>query len=324
MKFLWKGKEWYIDGYLATQLNSIIFNIKKDWDFVILVTGDRSVRIGKSILSMTIAAYLAYAGNKMQLIMDYALKDVYFDSKLMMSEAQSKPLYSINHYDEGRQSLAASKSMKQFQQDLIDFFNECGQLNQIFIVTLPDFFELKENIAVGRSEFLINVYRKEATIERDIFNDGVKMPIVRLDRGFFEFFSRRKKQLLYDIAKSTRRKSYGLVKADFIGRFTNQYTIDEEKYKAKKRESLARFAERHQKETQEEKDVKLRNNMIIREHEFGKSGPEIIKVLAKYDIELGIRQINTIIQEYKDFLKENEFKASTAANYTTILEGVKE
>lgn len=49
MKFLWKGNEYYIDGFLASLLNSIVYNIKKDWDFVILITGDRGVRVGKCL-----------------------------------------------------------------------------------------------------------------------------------------------------------------------------------------------------------------------------------------------------------------------------------
>ena len=47
------------------------------------------------------------------------------------------------------------------QQDLLDFFAECGQLNQVFVIVAPDFFKLSEEIAVARSEYLINVYRKD-------------------------------------------------------------------------------------------------------------------------------------------------------------------
>ena len=78
-----------------------------------------------------------------------------------MKAAQTKEKYHPNIYDEARESLASTKHMKKLQEDIIDFFNECGQLNQIFIVVLPDFFSLKEEIAVGRSEILINVYRDE-------------------------------------------------------------------------------------------------------------------------------------------------------------------
>ena len=50
MKFEFKGKEYYIDGYLASQLDSIVYNVKKDWDFVIMITGNRMVRVGNQSL----------------------------------------------------------------------------------------------------------------------------------------------------------------------------------------------------------------------------------------------------------------------------------
>jgi len=284
MKFHWKGKDWYIDGFLATQLNSIVSNMVDDWDFIIIITGDRTVRVGKSVLGMTVCAYIAYMIHRMHKKargVDYTINDIYFDNKVMMEEAQKKPPYSLNHYDEGREGLAASKAMKGFQQDLIDFFNECGQLNHCFVVVCPDFFTMKEDIAVARSEFLINVYRKETATTKKLFDTGERVPVVRLDRGYFEFFSRHKKQKLYDMAKSTRRKSYSLVKPDFIGRFTNQYPLDEEAYRAKKKDSLSRFAERH-KEQKETKDDKAIDNFIISMRKEGKTSEQIAKLIGKY------------------------------------------
>jgi len=54
MKFPYNGKEWYIDGFLASSLDSLAYNVQKDWDFVIMITGDRTVRVGKSVLAMTV------------------------------------------------------------------------------------------------------------------------------------------------------------------------------------------------------------------------------------------------------------------------------
>jgi hypothetical protein len=249
MKFLWKDKEWYIDEKLAVQLNSIAWNIKSDWDFVIMLTGDRMVRVGKSVLAQTICAYLAYLFKRTGLNDDaYNLDDIYFDNQEMMKEVFKKPRYSINHYDEGREGLAASKAMKGFQQDLIDFFTECGQMNHVFVIVAPDYFELKEEIAVGRSEILINVYRRAEQAQRQLFKDGVEYPVVIFSRGYFQFFARKKKAMLFDNFRTTRRKSYSTVSADFIGRFTNQYPLGEEEYKKLKKEALARFSSRKESE----------------------------------------------------------------------------
>lgn len=301
MKFKWKEKEWYIDGYLATALDSLVYNIKSDWDFVILVTGDRMVRSGKSILAQTICAYLAWSLDKLNLNKDaYNLKDIYFDNREMVEEAQQKPQYSLNHYDEGREGLAASKAMKQMQQDLIDFFTECGQLNHIFVICAPDIFDLKEDIAVGRSEVLINVYRKSEKKMIDIYKEGTKRPITKFSRGYFQFFSRDKKSVLYDKYKTTHRKSYYAVKADFIGRFVDQYTVNEEEYKQKKKDSLARFKERHIREKKVDEN-KHRDIFIWKMHQKGIKSTEISTELENlFEISLKKTRINEIINKRKE------------------------
>src|SRR3990167_6935393 len=235
MTFTWNNKEWYIDGFLASPLDSIAYNIKKDWDFMVIITGDRSVRTGKSTIAMTVSAYLDSVLNT-----GYTLDNINFSSEKMIEIAMKLPRYSIIHYDEGREALASSKYSQAIQQELLDYFAECGQLNHVFIVVLPDFFNLVEEIAVARSECLINVYRDEKKIMKNIDGSGLK-PIVKLGRGYFQFFNRYKKQELYDKAKRLRRKDYGLVRPNFLGRFTNQYPIDEQLYRQKKLEYLTRF-----------------------------------------------------------------------------------
>ncbi len=260
MKFNWKGKDWYIHKTLAYELDSCIYNIKKDWDYLILVSGDRMVRVGKSVFAMAVCAYLAYGMARKKLNPDaFNINNVFFDNKVLVEEAQKRAQYSVILYDEAREGLASSKSMKSFQEDLIDFFNECGQLNHIFIIVIPDFFELKETIAVGRSEFLLNVYRQESEVMRDVYNTGEKTPITVLKRGKYEFYSRPKKANLYDKAKSLRRKWYGLVKHDFDGDFSDQYPVGEEEYKVKKRKALSRFNERHKEQKEKRISPVLKN-----------------------------------------------------------------
>lgn len=248
MKFKYKDQECYIDGLLAQQLDTIVYNVKKDYDFVIMITGDRAVRVGKSVLAMTVCCYLSQALERAGMPNTYGINDVYFDNTDMMKAAFKKPKYHINHYDEGREGLAANKAMKQVQHDLLDFFAECGQLNHIFVIVAPDFFKLNEEIAVARSEYLINVYRKEQPRMIDLYKTGTKIPVIKLKRGQFEFFDRKKKQNLYDKSQSTRRKNYGLIKAGFVGSFTNQYPLGEEEYRLRKQKALERFTKKKEDE----------------------------------------------------------------------------
>lgn len=298
MKFRWKGKEYYIDKALALALDSLIYNVRKDWDFIIIVTGDRNVRTGKSVIAMTVCAYLAYRMHLLKLKTTFDINSVYFDSKKMISDALNKPKCSVLLYDEGRAGLASSKFLTPVQQDLLDYFAECGQLNHIFVVVLPDFFGLTEEIAIARSELLINVYRKEVKLMVDMYKEGEKKPVVRFDRGQFEFFNRYKKQDLYDKAKLWRKKSYALVKADFLGKFTNQYTVDEKVYRAKKREYLKRFKERKELEGKRAKTDVFRDKEIMILFEDGKKTSEIKLILKKeYDYDITQRHVQRLIRK---------------------------
>ncbi len=297
MKFRFKGKEYYIDGRLALQLNSICYNLQKDWDFILLITGDRTVRTGKSVLAMTVCAYLAMTLNKMKTKSDFSLENIFFSSRKMLSDVLNYPPHSIVMYDEGRESLSSTKMFTDIQKDILDYFAECGQLNHIFVVVLPDFFSLVEEMAVARSECLINVYRKHKNLMLDVFKTGEKIPIVRFDRGRFEFFSRIAKQKLYDKAKATRRRSYGLQKATLIGSFTNQYTVDEKKYRKKKKEWLTRFKERKEAEMKVRKTDIVRDTIIIEQHNSGQTSTEIGDfLLKKYKYKIDPASIRRIIR----------------------------
>lgn len=263
MKFNWGDKEFYIDGLLARQLDTLVYNVKDDYDFVIIITGDRTVRVGKSVLAMTVCAYLSQGLERVGKKNKYAIEDVYFDNIDMMKGAFKKPPYHINHYDEGREGLAANKAMKSMQHDLLDFFAECGQLNHIFVIVAPDFFKLNEEIAVARSEYLINVYRKEVSKMVDLYKTGEKVPVVKLKRGQFEFFDRKKKQNLYDKSRSTQRKNYGIIKANFVGSFTDQYPLGEEEYRQAKKDALARFTKKKEEEKNKETKTELKYKRII-------------------------------------------------------------
>jgi len=305
MKFNWNGQELYIDGYLANALNTIAYNIKKDWDFVIFISGDRMTRVGKSVLAQVVGAYLGYCMQKMKLNDNaFNIDHIFLEGKKMMEYAFNAPKYSVLVFDEGRESLAKSK-MSGFTQDLIDFFTECGQLNHCFVICCPDWFDLKEEVTVAKSEVLINVYRKRQNVTRDIFKTGEKVPVTIFERGYFEFFSRKKKALLYDKFRTTRRKNYGMVKADFTGRFTHQYPVDEELYRAKKKDSLARFNERKKKEKDSReslamKKAKIALNGMIKEFSVTKKDFESIATR----LELPKTYFNNLIYKQKDEIKE--------------------
>ena len=251
--FMFNGKEFKIDKYLANALVTLVYNVKNDWDFVILISGNREVRIGKSVLAMTVSAYIGYCLAKMKLNNNaFNVDNIFFDHKDMLKKSMEKPKYSVILYDEAREGLASQRASTAFQQDLIQFFNECGQLNHIYILVLADFFDMREVMAVGRSELLINCYKRE--VNRKIWFGEETRNVVFYDRGFFQFFNKRAKNLLYDFYRTTSRKNYSMVKTSFpVGCFENQYPVDEKQYRKLKEDALIRFRTAEEKAIEKKK-----------------------------------------------------------------------
>jgi len=274
------GKVAKFDNKLKDVLNSIVYNINNDWDFVIIITGNGMVRTGKSVLGLNVGAWLAD-----QLGTDFDVKNnICFDSQIMIDNAQKAPKHSVFVYDEAREGLATSKRFSVLQQDLVDFFNECGQLNHIFILILPDFFELQRDLATHRSEFLLNVYRQEYNTEkyltrRDAEFD-IKRPLTKFNRGYFEFYSRKRKQILYFEGKKNCR-IYNPRLAVFRGKYGNNYPIDEAEYKKKKKDMLERFKDRHKKAEEENKNRDRDNYIRLRKSE-GATVKQIEDELGRY------------------------------------------
>lgn len=292
------GKVAKFDAYLRDELNSLLWNINNDWDFVLLVSGDGMVRTGKSVLALNVGAYLAD-----NMGTPFTLKsNVFFEGKLMMEAAKNAPPNSVFIYDEAREGLATAKRFKEIQEKLIDFFNECGQLNHVFILVLPDFFGLHWELATNRSELLLNVYRTANPGERYLNKadrlKGFKSPVTIFKRGQFEFYSRRRKQTLYWKSKRSGLRQYNLGKPNFVGSFSNNYPVDEQEYRAMKRDALLRFTE--EKEKSKPVDI-FRNKIIIELKEKGMSGEQIRRHFNnKFDgYDLSAQQINKIYRESK-------------------------
>lgn len=289
------GKSIYLDGFIMRQLDSVVYNIDKDWDFVIIITGDRMVRTGKSVLGMTVCAYLADRLN-----VPYTIDNVYFDGDKMIKDAINKPKFSIHHLDEAGKEFRRSGKMRHFQDNLVDYLEQCGQLNQIFVLVLPDFFKLREDIAVARSEHLINVYRRTEKITKKMYGEDTARPVDKFTRGYFQFFDRKRKTILYDKATTTKRKNYFLTKANFIGRFTNNYPIDQEAYREKKMTYLKELEQTQADErTPTHKADIIRDTMIIKMHKDKKKTKEIREYLNKeYNYDISVTHINKIKRDY--------------------------
>ena len=228
-------KEWFpktngfiMNEQLKTQLDLLIKNVVKDWDFTIIISGGGEVRVGKSVLAMQIATYWTYKIEKIHGIkVPLDIKtNIIFEWKKLIETGNAlgqKSKYCALIYDEAGETMEGTKTMRSELRSVRDYLRECGQYNFLNILVLPEYFDLPKGIALTRSTFLLDVYYS-ATAE-GLFN-----------RGYFKFYSRKQKKKLY--LKGKKELNYHAAPWNFDGRFPNFYPIDEGEYRESKREAL--------------------------------------------------------------------------------------
>lgn len=240
-----KEDGFYMDDELKANLDICIKNIRNDWDFTIIISGEGEVRVGKSVLAQQIGAYLTWKMWK-----DYGIKlpfnvhenFVFEGDKLIQfgNELGKKHPYSTLIFDEAGSDLDGKKVMQSSTQAVLDYFRECGQYNMFNILVLPDFFTLPKGIALSRSIFLINV-------TYHVNEEGF------FERGDFYFYSRAQKKFLYLYGK--RDLNYTAARADFRGKFYNFYAIDEQAYRDQKQVALAKRETKKRNKFQYQRDA---------------------------------------------------------------------
>lgn len=223
---------YYMDGYLQSNLLEVKNFLKKGYDCVIIISGNGKVRLGKSTIASQVAYFIAWDilqdKIKRKLVpadtkVPFTNDNIVFDPETLMNKSSTYPRNSVFVYDEGRAGLDSARAMENINKATMDFFQECGQYGHVVLIVLPDFFKLSEMIAVPRSLFLINVYHDR-----------------NYNRGYFSFFNERQKELLYIIGKKKwgSTAKYMSVDDSFHGRFADFMPIDKTLYDQQKREAL--------------------------------------------------------------------------------------
>ena len=285
-----KGAGFYMNDLLKYQIDILLKNIKRDWDFTILITGGGEVRVGKSVLAFQVGAYWTYQmlklyGNKLP----WSVKEnIVMDGKKLIE--MGNKLGKNNHFaalvfDEAGADLEGRKVMSQMTKDVLDYYRECGQYNMLNILVLPEFFDLPKGIANSRSICLLDVYYR--VDGNDIFQ-----------RGYFNFYSRRSKKFLYLNGKKTL--DYNSAKYDFHGRFYDFHTVDEKEYRKAKQEALTKRESKRRNKFQMQRDA----CWFLLSEEFGWTQQEVGKRMEQLT---GIFVAhNTISDGIRHYKMENE------------------
>ena len=272
----------WMNPTLKMNLDSILHNTRKDWSFLIIISGSKKTRIGKSVLAQQIGYYLAHSlGRK------FTVDNICLDGKSLIDISQ-KLSPGVFVLDESRSDLSSGKHLVKSTQILIDFFNESGKLNNIVILVIPDFFDLMKPVAVGLSHCLINVFISK---KRALDKNGQE--VVEFKRGYYSFYSDDKKNDLY--INHRQKRDYNAVKWNFWGDFQNKWVIDVEEYDRRKHEYIFRQREREW--------IAPRHKKWIQQRDF------LIQYINK---ENGLA-----IKDIEKMFEENGFKEDTKCDLAT-------
>lgn len=225
-----KSDGFHMPEYLCENINTYAKKIANDMQFLGVISSSTfEVRTGKSTLAQQIGSRYTEKVNEFHNTnLKFTENNIVFSYKELIDTAMELPPMSCLILDEG-DDLAEHFASK-IAKELRKFFRKSGQLNLFIIIIMPDFFELPKNYAITRSNFLIDV-----KFENDF------------ERGFFEFYSFKRKKWLY--IKGKKYQDWSVEEASFKGRFLGLYTVDKEIYLRKKREDLMKYDEEEKGES---------------------------------------------------------------------------
>jgi hypothetical protein len=202
-------KTLYMDSRLYNQIQTKVMPKidKKDFDWVWIIDGSEGS--GKSVLAQQLAKVLDPTFN-----LDRMCMSPREFTKCVIHARKGECVI----FDEAFTGLSSRASLTEINRLLVSLMMEMRQKNLFVIIVMPTFFLLDKYVALFRARGLFHVYLKSGK------------------RGRWIYFNSKKKKQLYLIGK--KLYSYSKPKSNFKGRFMDQYTIDEESYREKKRKAL--------------------------------------------------------------------------------------
>ena len=196
----------YYDGALEGNLRILKKNIKDDWDFWFIIDGLEGS--GKSTLAQQVGYYLDP---------NMTINNIVFTPKQFEQAVNILPKYSVIIWDEaitGTQATDLTKMARTMHKLAV----QMRQKNLYIVLILHSYYEMKRYYAIHRTWFLLHTYYRS------------NMESEKFERGYFSYYGRDLKRLMYCNDKLRRNYDYTW-KPEFRGRFTKKYTVDEAIYK---------------------------------------------------------------------------------------------
>ena len=266
---------------LIKNLDTICYNLGKDFDFVGIITGKGMVRVGKSVIAQQIGYYVAHEMNT-----PFTLKNVVFSGKELIKIAHEIPKNSVLIYDEAREGTSNLRTMENMSKLLGDFFAECGMYNHFIILVMPNYLDLSKTLAVSRSEFLIDCRRYP---RKKILKNNKE--VIEFLRGYFDFFGRKEKHTIYIEGKKNNENYNSEKHRNFDGTFPKFWVLDKEEYDKKK----AAFVKRDREKKENKDQIKYR--IALKTLSNITSQREAAKLLKENGLKISQSRINQIINK---------------------------
>lgn len=203
VKMMINNVERYFDGYTISNLDMLKEMVRLKWDGVLLYGGYEGD--GKTTKCSQDMSYLDST---------FDLSRVCFSVKELGHLMDTLPPGSAIMYDESWKDASNSNRYGSHQREFIRMLTEKRKKRLYIGIVCATFFDMNKYFVIHRARAYIHIY-----------TDG-------LQRGFFGFYNRDKKQELY--IKGKREWDLKVVQPSFRGRFTDWLPFDSEEYEAKK------------------------------------------------------------------------------------------
>lgn len=207
-----------MDGYLKKDLDFHYHAVTTKNTSIVYVIDGRS-GMGKTTIAIQIAKHLDP---------NFDLPQIYYTpEEFLLGLSEAKP-GSFHLFDEAM-VISSRASMSKINIMIIQAMSMIRS-KKIFIgFCVNSIFDLDRNLALHRCDYLINVY-------------GANI----VDRGKFKVFYKAKDKRnrilkLYLNGKATY--DYDFPRANFFGRFTKAFLVNEKEYEKRKQEGINRFLE---------------------------------------------------------------------------------
>jgi hypothetical protein len=238
-------KQYYMDGYLLSNLDIAKKVIQKDWDMLFLIDGYEGS--GKSTLAIKCAIYCDDGFDITRVTMTA--------NEFRKAVIAAKP-YQAVVYDEAYTGLSSRATMSMINRTLVNMLAEIRQKNLFVFIVMPSFFDVDKYVALWRSRALIHVYTDK-----------------NFERGYFSFYNEERKKDLYILGK--KFYNYSKPQPNFRGRFYEGYGLDEGEYRKKKHDSLLK---REQQREEAERQREIENLLFERVMKMGDSVSHVVKM----------------------------------------------